>query len=152
VLCLGNELLGDDALGCVVADQLRPFAAEAVEILSTPESGFHLLDCVLDVRRLVVVDAVQTGNAPPGTIYKFRDTELPLLPGGSPHYVGLCESLALARKLGLHVAEDVTILAVEVADCLTIGAGMSPQVRSAMPALLRMICDMMPAPRKVQGP
>ena len=25
VLCLGNELLGDDALGCVVEDQLRQF-------------------------------------------------------------------------------------------------------------------------------
>ncbi|MGO9862775.1 MAG: hydrogenase maturation protease [Terriglobales bacterium] len=145
VLCLGNELLGDDALGCVVAERLRPFASEDVEILCTPESGFYLLDCVLNVGRLVVVDTVQTGNAPPGTIYKFRDSELPLVPGGSPHYVGLCESLALGRKLGLAVAEDVIILAVEAGDCLTIGAEMSPQACAALPVLLGMVRGMMPA-------
>jgi hydrogenase maturation protease len=145
VLCLGNDLLGDDALGCVVAEKLRPFASQDVEILCTPESGFYLLDCVLNVRRLVVVDTVQTGNAPPGTIYKFRDSELPLVPGGSPHYVGLCESLALGRKLGLAVADDVIILAVEAGDCLTIGAEMSPEARSALPVLLNMVRDMMPA-------
>ena len=152
VLCLGNELLGDDALGCVVADRLRPFASEDVDILCTPESGFHLLDCVLGVRRLVVVDTVQTGNAPPGTIYQFRDSELPIVPGGSPHYVGLCESLALARRLGLPVAEEVTILAVEAADCLTMGAEMSPPVQSAMPALVNMVRDMMPAAARARVP
>jgi hydrogenase maturation protease len=144
VLCLGNELLGDDALGCVVAERLQPFASKDVDILCTPESGFYLLDCVLNVRRLVVVDTVQTGNAPPGTIYRFRDSELPLVSGGSPHYVGLCESLALGRTLGLAVAEKVIILAVEAGDSLTIGAEMSPEVRSIIPALLRMIRDMMP--------
>src|SRR5208283_1066794 len=145
VLCLGNILLGDDGLGCAVADQLQQFASQDVDICCTPESGLHLLDCLLGVRRLVVVDTVQTGNAPPGTIYKFRDSELPLVPGGSPHYVGLCESLALGRALGLAVAEKVIILAVEAGDCLTIGAGMSPEVRSILPALLKMIRDMMPS-------
>ena len=152
VLCLGNELLGDDALGCVVADRLRPFASEDVDIFCTPESGLHLLDCVLGVRRLVVVDTVQTGNAPPGTIYQFRDSELASVPGGSPHYVGLCEALALARELGLPAAEEVIILAVEAGDCLTIGAEMSPQARSAMPALLSMIRDMMAAAARAQVP
>jgi Ni,Fe-hydrogenase maturation factor len=121
VLCFGNELLGDDALGCVVADRVQPFASEDVEILCTSESGFYLLDCVLGVRRLVVVDTVQTGN------------------------VGLCEALALARELGLPAAEEVIILAVEVADCLTMGAEMSPQARTALPVLLSMIRGMMPA-------
>jgi hydrogenase maturation protease len=94
---------------------------------------------------LVVVDTVQTGNAAPGTIYQFRDSELASVPGGSPHYVGLCEALALARELGLPAAEEVIILAVEVADCLTMGAEMSPQARTALPVLLSMIRGMMPA-------
>ena len=145
VLCLGNELLGDDALGCVVADQLRPFASAEVDILSTPESGFHLLDYVVGLRRLIVVDTVQTGTAPPGTIYQFRDCELALVPGGSPHYVGLCEALALARTLGLPVAEEVIILVVEAVDCLTLGAEMSSQVCSTIPTLVSMVRDMMPA-------
>lgn len=152
VLCLGNILLGDDGLGCVVADQLQQFASEDVDICCTPESGLHLLDCLLGVRRLVVVDTVQTGNAPPGTIYKFHDSELPMVPGGSPHYVGLCESLALARNLGLPVADEAIILAVEIVDCLTLGEEMSSTVRSAIPAVVEMIRNMMPATVSEQAP
>jgi hydrogenase maturation protease len=148
VLCLGNELLGDDALGCVVADRLRQFASPGVDICCTPESGLHLLDRALGVRRLVVIDTVQTGNAPPGTIYQFRDTELPRVHGASPHYMGLCDALALARKLGLPVAEEVTILAVEALDCLTLGAAMSPEVSSTVPGLVNMVRSMMPAPSR----
>ena len=146
VLCLGNDLLGDDALGCVVADRLlQSFASEDVDIRSTAESGFHLLDYALGVRQLIVIDTVQTGNAPAGTIYQFHDCELPTIPGGSPHYVGLCEAISLARKLRLPVAEEVIILAVEAADCFTMGAEMSSPVRSAVPTLVSMIRDMMPA-------
>jgi phosphotransferase system HPr-like phosphotransfer protein len=50
------------------------------------------------------------------------------------------------------VAEEVIILAVEAGDCLTIGAEMSPQARSAMPALLSMIRDMMAAAARAQVP
>ncbi len=145
VLCLGNELLGDDALGCAVADKLREFVSQDVDICCTTESGFHLLDCTLGVRRLVVVDTVQTGNAPPGTIYQFFDWELSVVPGGSPHFVGLCEALALARKLDLPVVDEVIILAVEVADSLTLGATMSPQVSSTIPVLVNMVREMIPA-------
>ena len=148
VLCLGNELLGDDALGCVVADQLRQFASPDVDICCTPESGLHLLDRALGVRRLVVIDTVQTGNAPAGTIYQFLDSELPRVHGASPHYVGLCEAVALARELGLHVAEEVIILAVETVDCLTLGAAMSPQVSSTVPQLVNIVRNMIPAPSK----
>jgi len=145
VLCLGNELLGDDGLGCVVADRLRQFASSDVDICCTPESGLHLLDRALGVRRLIVVDTVQTGNAPPGTIYQFLDSELPTVHGASPHHMGLCDALALARKLGLPVAEEVTILAVEALDCLTLGATMSPPVSLTVPELVNILRNMMPA-------
>jgi hypothetical protein len=55
----------------------------------------------------------------------------------------LCEALALARELGLPAAEEVIILAVEAGDCLTVGAEMSPQARTALPVLLSMIRGMM---------
>ena len=104
VLCLGNELFADDSLGNAVAEHIREFATPDVEVISTPESGFHLLDYVLNTRRLVVVDTVVTGTSPPGTVYAFQDHALKAVPGGSPHYVGLYETIALARQLGLPVA------------------------------------------------
>jgi hydrogenase maturation protease len=141
VLCLGNELLADDCLGYIVADRLRPFASPQAEIVSTSESGFHLLDYLLGVHRLIVLDTIQTGAATPGTIYQFRENDLQSVPGGSPHYIGLFETLALARLLGLPVAEEISILAVETADCLTVGGELHPEVRAAIPILTAMVCD-----------
>jgi len=143
VLCLGNELLADDSLGSLVAERIRQFAPPDVEVLSTPEAGFHLLDYVLNVNRLIVVDTVMTGTAPPGTIYTLHEHELKAVPGASPHYVGLHETLALARMLGLPVAEDVIFLAVEAADCSTLGGEIDPAVRAAIPSVVGMIRNMM---------
>ena len=143
VLCLGNELLADDSLGSLVAERILEFAPEDVEVVSTAESGFHLLDYVLGIRRLLVVDTVMTGASPPGTIYKFHDDELKTVPGGSPHYVGLCETLALARQLRLPVAEEVVFLAVEAADCSTIGGSMHSAVQAALPQLVDVVRDLL---------
>jgi len=142
VLCLGNELLADDSLGSLVAEHIRQFAPAGVEVLSTPEAGFHLLDYVLNVHRLVVVDTLMTGTSPPGTIYAFHEHELKAIPGGSPHYVGLHETLALARQLGLPVAEEIFFLAVEAADCSTLGGEMDPAVMAAVPVLVNLVRDM----------
>lgn len=141
VLCLGNDLLGDDSLGSVVAAHVRQFAPANVEVLSTPETGFHLMDYALDVSRLIVVDTVMTGSAPPGTIYESSGTDLKSPPGGSPHYVGLLEALAVARYLGLPAAEQVLILAVEAEDSVIVGGKMHPAVVAAVPVLIKMVRD-----------
>ena len=136
ILCLGNDILADDALGFLVADSLREFAFPEIDIVSSAESGFHLLDHILDVHTLVVIDTVKTGLAPPGTIYQLRLDEMQVVIGGSPHYIGLSETFALARRLKLPVGNNVLILAVECSDCLTVGGEMSPAVRAAIPPLL----------------
>lgn len=136
ILCLGNDILADDALGFLVADYLREFAFPEIDIVSSAESGFHLLDYVLDIHTLIVIDTVKTDLTPPGTIYQLRPHEMQVATGGSPHYTGLSETLTLARRLNLRVADNVFMLAVECSDCLTVGGEMSPAVRAAIPQLL----------------
>ncbi len=139
ILCLGNDLLADDSLGSVVAERVRQLGRDDAEVVFTSETGFHLLDSIVNAARLVVVDTVLTGTAPPGTIYVTRESELRMVSGGSPHYIGLLETLALARALGLQVPNEVVILAVEAADCLTVGGEMHPAVRASVPRIVNMI-------------
>jgi len=148
VLCLGNELLADDSFGLVVADHLRLCTAPDVDVVSTPEAGFHLLDYVVNTRRLVVVDSVMTGKAPVGTIYVLHEGELNVITGGSPHYVGLYESLVLGRTLNLRVAEEVVIVAVEIADCTTLGGEMDSALHSAIPEVVRIVRTLLTEPGK----
>ena len=145
VLCLGNDLLADDALGHAVAGQLQELAADVVFSF---ETGFDLLDYVLNVSSLLVVDTVITGGADPGTVYVLREEDLQTVPGNSPHYVGLLETLRLARKLRLPVAENVVVIAVEGADCFTVGGSMHPAVEAAIPQVVALARDLMATPRQ----
>jgi hydrogenase maturation protease len=139
ILCLGNDLLADDSFGLVVADHLRPYATPETEIISTPEAGFHLVDYVLDTHCLIVVDGMMTGKAPVGTIYVLQEEDVNVAAGGSPHYVGLYESLVLARTLNLPVAKKVIVVAVEIADCTTMGAKMNSALYAAIPEVIRIV-------------
>jgi hydrogenase maturation protease len=92
-----------------------------------------LLDQVLGATRLMVVDTLATRAAVPGTIHVFRAGSRAGGAGGSaPHFVGLFDVLAVAASLGLPAPEEVTIIGVEAADCVTVGGEMHPDVRAAV--------------------
>lgn len=136
VLCLGNDLLGDDAFGPMVADALRRGEVPGVEIVETPETGMYLLDALIDCSRLMVVDTVVSGGEPPGTLYSLGEEDMPGVSGGSPHYVGVFEALEIGRAMGLTVPTEVRVLAVEGADCFTMGGEVHPAVRRVVPAVV----------------
>src|SRR5208282_2739713 len=94
--------------------------------------GFHLLDNLIEAKFICVIDCIQTGNVPPGTLYVLRSSDMKSPYGPSPHYVGILETLLLAKELLLNVPKDVIILAVEAADCLTLGGKMHDAVKSAV--------------------
>ena len=143
VLCLGNDLLADDSLGALVAQQLRQLGWPGVEIAYSAATGFDLLDYLLDTPLLIVVDTVVTGACAPGTISVLREDELATAPGGSPHYIGVLETLALGRALELPLAERVTFLSVEASDCFTVGGGIHPSVRASIPAVVKQVHDIL---------
>jgi hydrogenase maturation protease len=86
--------------------------------------------------RLLVVDTIITGSAKPGTVYVFTSDEVDAAPGGSPHFLGLFEVLEVARRLDLRVPERTTIIAVEAADCTTVGGRIHPDVVAAIPEVV----------------
>ena len=140
ILCLGNELLADDAFGLAAAEELRRRFPQ-MDVVFTTDSGFHLLDYLAEIELLVVVDSIQTGSVPPGTLYVLRSSDMKSPSGPSPHYVGLLETLQLAKELLLNVPKDVIILAVEAADCLTLGGKMHDAVKSAVGMVADLVAE-----------
>ena len=134
VLGLGNDILTDDAVGLHVARAVRSALADEPDIAveETTEMGLTLLDSIADREALVLVDAVQTGRAPAGHIHEVGPTELSGALTTSPHFLGVGETLALGRSLGLAMPRDVRILAIEVADPLTLGENLTPAVAAAV--------------------
>jgi hydrogenase maturation protease len=150
VLCLGNSLLADDAFGLVVADQLRGMMPH-LDVCASSTSGFDLLDYTLGARELIVIDTLQSHASPPGTISIFHEHEVRTAPGGSPHYVGLFEALRLGKALHLPVPDEVTIITVEPADCLTVGGEMHPAVRAAVTRVLKIVEERTSNPCEARG-
>jgi hydrogenase maturation protease len=99
-----------------------------------------LLEAVVGASRLIVVDTVVTGSAPPGTVDVLGEADFDgSAAGGSPHYIGLFEALDLARGLGLDVPGEVVIVAVEAGDFYTVGGGMTAAVEAAVPVVVARV-------------
>jgi hydrogenase maturation protease len=133
VLGLGNDILTDDAIGLRVVRALREHLDPdgPVQALEVEEMGLSLLDYIVGCRDLVLVDAIQTGEAPPGTLHELDGNVIQTRRGGSPHLLG--------RLLGLAVPERVRIFAIEVADPYTLGTELTPALAEALPGVLARV-------------
>jgi len=135
VLGLGNDILCDDAVGLILARRLAQELAgtDGVEVRETMEMGLALLDFLVGFEAVLILDAIQTGRVAPGTLHEVDPQGLGDLTGKTPHFVGVGETLALGRHLGLPMPERVTVLAMEVEDPFTLGTRMTPAVEEAVP-------------------
>ena len=110
-----------------------------ITILQSAEAGLALLDLVADYDELIIVDAVQTGHAEPGHVHELEVDQMQLIPGGSPHFLGIAEMLALGRELHLPVPGKTRIFAVEVEDPYTLEQGLTPALSAAFPRLVALL-------------
>lgn len=141
VLGLGNELAGDDAVGVLVSRAVREELEGVADVAESSVSGMALIEVFAGYDRAVVVDSIQTGRNPPGTITEMGLDEVGHVVAPSVHHAGLPEMAAVAEGLGLRFPSRTRVLAVEVVDPYTLGAPLSEPVSSAMPELERRVCD-----------
>lgn len=156
VLCLGNDIRGDDGVGWEVASALEVDLGPAPDVGSTRSSdpagrhprvvirrsalsGFYLLDELAGYDRAIVVDAVQTGAHLPGTVLSFPFEALGTEAGPSPHAVGLPSVVRLGRRSGVPLPTRIHIVAIEVDDIESVVEGLTPAVRDAVPRAAGMV-------------
>ncbi|MBI5384655.1 MAG: hydrogenase maturation protease [Verrucomicrobia bacterium] len=141
LLGLGNDILTDDAVGLNVVREVRQRlgGAPGLDIQETMEMGLTLLDFIVGYRALVLVDSIQTGTASPGHLHEIDAASLKLLPTNTPHFLGIGETLALGRKLGLPMPEEVRVFAIEVGDPFTLGTSLTPALQEAFPNVVERV-------------
>lgn len=141
ILGLGNDILTDDAIGLRVVRQLRDVLPDdsPAELAETMEMGLALLDYMVGYREVILVDSIQTGRATPGFLHEVDGEEMIRLSGRTPHFLGVGDTLALGRKLGLAMPERVRVFAVEVDDPFTLGTEMTPALREALPRVVERV-------------
>lgn len=139
VLCVGNDLRGDDGIGCEIARRLTSDGATGWDVQLVEDDALSLMDAWQGYERVLIVDALQA-NGSPGRILTLDATEGPLnaiMNDVTSHGLGLGHSLELARSLG-RLPRRCLVVGMEGAR-FTIGDGLSPEVADHIPALLTRI-------------
>lgn len=139
ILGLGNDLLGDDGIGLLAAEAMRPLETPEVAVRSAGQAGLYLLEHLQGYEDAIVVDSVLGDH--PGAIRELTGADITESIVPSAHYVGLPEALALARVSGLPVPTRLRIFGVEIAVAQRIGSGPSPPVSACLPRLVQIVAD-----------
>lgn len=135
IMGIGNWLLSDDGVGVHAAQALAKAPPPGTLVVDAGTDTLSALSFLEDAKRVLLIDAVQGGNAP-GTIRCFTESDLSLRQGVSTAHA---VSLLASRHLLPPGAEwpEFQILGVEPA-LMTYGMELSPAVASALPQVTRL--------------
>jgi hydrogenase maturation protease len=148
LLGLGNELYGDDGVGIYVVRRLREevkkkkkLAAlmEDVKMEECPLSGLALLDVIVGYDRLILVDTIKRKAPSSGRIHLLGEKQIRAIPGPSPHYVSVPQTIEIGKKLGLHVPSKIQIIAVEAKNIYSLGEGLSREMEEKLPVIIQKV-------------
>jgi len=142
VLGLGNPLLGDDAIGLLVAGRVRErlLGRDDVDVQEDEAGGLRLMERLTGYERAIVVDAIVSGGTP-GTIRCLEAGELPTQRTAIAHGIDLPRALELGRALGLAMPARVRVVAIEAASVLEFRHDMTPAVAAALEPAVAAVLD-----------
>ncbi len=136
VLGLGNPLLADDGAGLVVMERLaaaHPWPDD-LEFVDGGTWGLSLLPLFEDVERLLILDAVRTGESP-GTVVRGEADQVPRWYAHpvSPHQIDLREVLGAATLINV-VPTTLVVIGIEPRTTEGLHIGLSDEVDRSVDA------------------
>jgi hydrogenase maturation protease len=140
VLGIGNLVMSDDGVGVKIVQKLqREYRfGNTVELMDGGTLGLDLLPKLEGIERLIVVDAVETGQVP-GTCVRLVGQELPIAleTKVSPHQMGLKDLLSVAELLG-HMPREMVLIGVQPGS-IEMDTELTAAVEAKVDELVRMV-------------
>ncbi|MBN1449990.1 MAG: hydrogenase maturation protease [Anaerolineales bacterium] len=166
VIGLGNPILGDDGVGWKVAEAVkelldtetkfrlpvRPSGSKTVHYLSPIEveclslGGLSLMEHLLGYERAIIVDSMETGQSPAGSVQVFPLASLPDPTSGhsaSAHDTSLMTALKTAEVIGADIPRQVDVVAIEAQNVYDFSEELSPPVAAAIPEAVQAVLDLL---------
>jgi len=148
IIGLGNPILGDDGVGWKVAEELSSVVGHqsSVEIDTAALGGLSLMERMLGYDRVVLVDSMETGYSPVGSVRSFPLASLPDPMSGhsaSAHDTSLITALKTAESIGAHIPKRVDVVAVEAQNVYDFSEELSPLVAAAVPVAVEKVVELL---------
>jgi hydrogenase maturation protease len=162
IIGLGNPILGDDGIGWRVVEALdnqmktsihqkaaRPGMDEPadwpeIEIDYLSLGGLSLMERLVGYDRVIIVDALTTGNATPGTVMQLKLDDLPDQALGhlcSAHDTSLQNALKVGKMMGARVPEDIMVVGIEINPIYDFSDNLSPMIGESIPEAVQIIME-----------
>jgi hydrogenase maturation protease len=140
---LGNPLFSDDGVGLLIARALKSQVSNTdTEIVEVTVAGLDILEIIADYDKAFIIDAVQTEQGEPGTIYRYDMNQIlsfSMLNKGIPHIIDFPTSYKLSRELGLPLPGEIIIFGIEAQNTEILEEGCTPKVRAVIPICVEKI-------------
>jgi hydrogenase maturation protease len=163
---LGNPILGDDGVGWRVVESVqeqletdgrnrlpfRPTDSKTVEHLCPVEfeylslGGLSLMENILGYDRVIIVDSMETGQNPIGSVLVFPLDALPDPMAGhsaSIHDATLMTALRTAELLGADIPKKVDIVAIEAQNVYDFSEELSHPIAAAVPIAAQKVFELL---------
>ena len=142
IIGCGSLLMGDDAVGCVIARELQKMVLpENVEVIEAGTPGLNLLNLMEPDDDVLIVDAIVTGSEA-GSLYIFSGDELPK-PGQMPlsaHQVAIPETIELGKQVQPELMpKSITIWGIEIKPPVVMKFEMSETISKVVPGVLEKL-------------
>jgi len=149
VVGLGNPLRRDDGVGPEVVEQLARCAKlpPGVDLLADDRGGLALMERLVGYERAIIVDAM-IGDEGAGAVRVMPLGDLLTAHSACTHDTSLMTALELGRLTGAALPGDaaITIVGVEVVECLAFGEGCTPEVAAAVPRAVERVLELLRDP------
>ena len=141
VLGIGNPILRDDGIGYHAAKAIERMDIEGVDANAVSTSGLDIINFISGYDKVVVIDAIQTKNGKVGRIYRLKEEDISsTVNDTSPHAVNIAAALSTARRLEYDkMPKEIIFFAVEVQEINTFGEEMTPEVKKALPKIVKLV-------------
>lgn len=159
IIGLGNPLLGDDGIGWRVAEEVERRLAKAIETSEisievdySAGGGLSLMERLVGCTEAILIDAIDIGRGPIGSVYRYALDELPNQFAGhtsSTHETNLQMALQVGRALGAALPDRVTVIAIESPHVYDFTEELSPPVAAALPQAIDMVLQQLTLPLEV---
>jgi len=144
IIGLGNPILGDDGVGWKIAQEVEQqlsssvLGPSSVIVECFALAGISLMEQMIGYERVILIDSLNTGKHPQGTVVTFSLDELADLTYGhsaSAHDLSLKNALVMGRSMGASLPDDknLHVVAVEAQHIYEFGEALTPKIKAAVP-------------------
>jgi hydrogenase maturation protease len=153
---LGNPILGDDAAGWKVVEQveqqdqqLQRANREAYDIVYLSIGGLGLMEHLIGYDRAILVDTIVSRNEVPGTISTQMLEDVFDLTAGhttSVHDASLQNAVNLARKMGVHMPRNIIVVGIAIDSIHSFSEALTAHIAAAIPRAVEIVIDLLTKP------